>query len=309
MVIRLERNRKNKLKITKRSKIFRNGSKQLKNSFYKKGVNKAKKMFYLYPSKRFIDLRYYRPTRGKFSFRLFFNQRKANPVYIIRPFRNRYNYISRKADAKVAKRLGIKLIYKKKKSKFLKSKRLSFIKKASSKVGGIFKSYNNKRLSYKRTIFRNFYAANKSDMFPYEFSLKHKLFRICVGHLIKKGRKSWAERILSDAFFLIKKKYRVDPPMMLLKAISLLKPTLGLRPKKKGGVIYRVPFLLKDTKQLSLAIFWLLQSVRQKLGPSNDFSLTFCEEINDIVKGKMHSALKKKDEIHKLALTNRPFLK
>jgi small subunit ribosomal protein S7 len=313
-------NKLNKHKNISNSKRYKNLSIKFYNNMKNNRIEKKynKKVVYLYPSSYAKDIRYFKFQKGRFSFRRFFNERKFNPAYIVKPkflkrSRKYYHLISRKRDARIAKLLKIKLIYKNKKlginNKLIINKRKSrrpvlsktYRRNLLKKIDLTSNAYKIKRLIKKCSLE---YKQNLSN-----FSFKHRVARMCLGHLIRKGQKAWAEKTLSEAFFLIKKKYFSNPSIILLKAIQNLKPTLGLRPKKKGGVIYRVPFLLKDTKQWSLAMLWLVNAVRQKTGASSNFSNKLYLEITDIIENKAHSALKKKEEIHKLALTNRPFLK
>jgi small subunit ribosomal protein S7 len=145
----------------------------------------------------------------------------------------------------------------------------------------------------------------KEESNEYYFMYKHKLFRICLGHLIKCGEKALAEKALANLFYILKLKLEKNPELYIFDALEKLRPTLGLRPKKRGGIIYRLPFLLRETKRQSMAVLWLISQAKARSG---SLSKSLADEICDVVSGTLQGSLKKKEELHRMALSNRPFL-
>lgn len=163
-------------------------------------------------------------------------------------------------------------------------------------------------------LYKRLNVYGKPAKYPEEdFSFeKHKtaLFRILVGTFIKKGNKKAAEKIFWEICYQLKMRFHLNPSVVFGEVLTKVRPTLGVRPKKKGAVVYKLPTIMRESQQNSLTIRWLVQSVSEKKGFYSNFSDRFLSELVDLYTGKQQAgAIRKKDELHRTAFLNRPFLR
>jgi small subunit ribosomal protein S7 len=139
---------------------------------------------------------------------------------------------------------------------------------------------------------------------------KTQLFRILIGCFVKKGKKKLAEKIFLDVCYQLKLKFQLEPHSVFSEVLTKLRPTLGVKPRKRGAVVYKLPTIMRESQQNSLTIRWLVQSVFEKKGFYSSFSDRFLSELMDLYTGKQQAgAIRKKDELHRTAFLNRPFLR
>ncbi|MDO8424340.1 MAG: 30S ribosomal protein S7, partial [bacterium] len=120
----------------------------------------------------------------------------------------------------------------------------------------------------------------------------------------KCGKKSVAKKIVYNAFDIIKAKTQQDPLGVFEKAIDNAKPLLEVKPKRVGGATYQVPRPVPQDRALTLAIRWILEAARGKKGQP------MREKLADELIGAANntgSAIKKKENTHRMAEANRAF--
>ena len=125
-----------------------------------------------------------------------------------------------------------------------------------------------------------------------------------VKHVLKKGKKSLAIGLIYDAMDLIKDrtgKNAIDVFDVALKNVS---PVMEVRPRRVGGATYQVPMEVSSDRRTTLAIRWLLSAARERAGKS--FSDKLASELID-ASNETGSAIRKRDETHKMAEANRAF--
>lgn len=122
------------------------------------------------------------------------------------------------------------------------------------------------------------------------------------------GKKRVAERIVYDSFDIVKKKLNKNTSQEVLevikKAIDNVKPRVEVRPRRVGGATFQVPVEVPPERALSLALRWLRESARSKKGKPMKERLA--QELLDAYRGE-GSAVKKKEDTHKMAEANRAF--
>lgn len=120
-----------------------------------------------------------------------------------------------------------------------------------------------------------------------------------------KGKKSVAEKIVYGAFEIIKKQLN-EPDILKVfnKAIDNVRPRLEVKPRRVGGATYQVPIEVKQERGNSIALRWIRDFARSKKGKPMEQRLA--EEIIAAYKGE-GSAVKKKDDTHKMAESNKAF--
>jgi small subunit ribosomal protein S7 len=125
-----------------------------------------------------------------------------------------------------------------------------------------------------------------------------------VQHVLKKGKKSLAVGLIYDAMDLIKErtgKNAIDVFDVALKNVS---PAMEVRPRRVGGATYQVPMEVSTNRRTTLALRWILSAARERAGKS--FPDKLASELID-ASNETGSAIRKRDETHKMAEANRAF--
>lgn len=129
-----------------------------------------------------------------------------------------------------------------------------------------------------------------------------------LGRLINQimvcGKKSTAQTIVYGAVDTIKEKTGEDPIEIIDKAIDNIKPRLEVKSRRVGGATYQVPMEVSASRQMSLALRWLVQYSRAKKGQPMGRALA--NELMDAYNNQ-GSCVKKRDDTHKMAQANKAF--
>ena len=125
-----------------------------------------------------------------------------------------------------------------------------------------------------------------------------------VNHIMKDGKKGTAQRIIYDAFDIVKEKTGEEAMVVFEKAMANIKPALEVKSRRVGGANYQVPVEVKADRAQALAFRWLAQYARLRNGHSMAENLA--NEIIDASNGT-GASVKKKDDTHKMAEANKAF--
>ena len=125
-----------------------------------------------------------------------------------------------------------------------------------------------------------------------------------VQHVLKQGKKSTAVRLIYTAMDLIKERTEKNPMDVFDGAIKNVGPAMEVRPRRVGGATYQVPMEVSTGRRTTLAIRWILSAARERAGKS--FSDKLASELIDAF-NETGSAIRKRDETHKMAEANRAF--
>ena len=125
-----------------------------------------------------------------------------------------------------------------------------------------------------------------------------------INRVMKDGKKSVATRIVYEAFDMIAERTKRDPLEVFEEAFKNIEPVMEVKPRRVGGATYQVPMEVPTYRRFALATRWLLQSTRARSGKS--FSEKLAGELMDAAKNT-GSAIRKREEIHKMAEANRAF--
>ena len=137
--------------------------------------------------------------------------------------------------------------------------------------------------------------------FVYDSVLVEKL----VNYVMKEGKKNVARKIVYGTLDEIKKKMKTEKPLEVLElAIKNASPDVEVRSRRIGGATYQVPVPLKHDRSEALAVRWIVQTARSRKGKSMVEKLF--EELRN-AHSNTGSAIKKKDDTHKMADANRAF--
>ena len=125
-----------------------------------------------------------------------------------------------------------------------------------------------------------------------------------INRVMKNGKKSLAARLVYDSFEIIEQRSKRKGLEVFEEAIRNVSPAMEVRPRRVGGATYQVPMEVSPHRRFALATRWLLGSARARTG--NSFSEELAAELLDAA-NNTGSAVRKRDETHKMAEANRAF--
>ena len=125
-----------------------------------------------------------------------------------------------------------------------------------------------------------------------------------INSIMNDGKKTIAEKIVYDAIDKIKSKSKEEPINIFNEAINNLRPTVEVRSRRVGGATYQVPVEVKSKRSQALALRWLVEASRKR--KDKQMSDKIFNEIYDAYQNK-GSAIKKKEDTHKMAESNKAF--
>ena len=126
-----------------------------------------------------------------------------------------------------------------------------------------------------------------------------------INALMKRGKKSTAERICYGAFAIVAEKSGGEEALAVFKkALENIKPRIEVKSRRVGGATFQVPVEVRPERRTSLGMRWLIvysdkrgeKTMREKLAG----------EILDAAANR-GSAVKKREETHKMADANKAF--
>jgi small subunit ribosomal protein S7 len=125
-----------------------------------------------------------------------------------------------------------------------------------------------------------------------------------VQHMMQRGKKSTATRIVHDTMEIIGEKTGKNPMETFDTALRNVGPLMEVRPRRVGGATYQVPMEVPGNRRLTLSIRWILQAAEARSGKS--FADKLSSELLDAASNQ-GAAVRKRDEAHKMAEANRAF--
>ena len=145
--------------------------------------------------------------------------------------------------------------------------------------------------------------AVKRDVLP-DPIYNSKLVTKLINSLMLDGKKGVAQKILYQAFDMIKEKTSQDPMEVFAKAMENIKPALEVKSRRVGGANYQVPVEVRADRKQALGFRWLVNYARLRGGHSMAENLA--NEIIDASNGT-GAAVKKREETHRMAEANKAF--
>ena len=125
-----------------------------------------------------------------------------------------------------------------------------------------------------------------------------------INKLMKHGKKSIAENIVYTSIEQLAQKVSKKPLEAFEDVIRNVSPIMEVKSRRVGGSTYQVPIEVKKDRAVSLAMRWLIENARKRSGKDMIDRLTheFIDAFN-----KIGNSIKKKDETHKMAESNKAF--
>lgn len=125
-----------------------------------------------------------------------------------------------------------------------------------------------------------------------------------INHIMRKGKKTIAQKIVYSAFDIVKEKTNKEPLEIFRQAVANAAPSLEVKPRRIGGASYQVPTEVKGERRTTLAMRWMINSARARKG--KPIAEKLAQEIID-ASNNTGNAIKKKNDIHRMAEANRAF--
>ena len=128
-----------------------------------------------------------------------------------------------------------------------------------------------------------------------------------INSLMVSGKKSVAEGIVYGALEIFEQRAQqegMDGSKLFNKAIDNVRPRLEVKARRLGGATYQVPIEVPVARGNALAMRWIRDFARKKKGKPMRNKLA--EELLAAFKGE-GAAVKKRDDTHKMAESNKAF--
>ena len=118
------------------------------------------------------------------------------------------------------------------------------------------------------------------------------------------GKKSVAETIVYGALDAVEANMKQDPIEVFHQALENVAPHVEVRSRRVGGATYQVPVDVRPERRQALAIRWLIAAARKR----NETTMIerLSGELMDAANNR-GSAVKKREDTHKMADANRAF--
>ena len=122
--------------------------------------------------------------------------------------------------------------------------------------------------------------------------------------IMRRGKKSVAEKILYRSLDIIREKTKGDPITIFKQAIDNVKPMIEVKPRRVGGATYQVPVEVRGGRKTALAIRWIITYARQR--PERKMEEALSAEFIDAA-NRRGAAIKRREDTHKMAEANKAF--
>ena len=125
-----------------------------------------------------------------------------------------------------------------------------------------------------------------------------------VNNLMLQGKKSVAFKVFYDAMDLIKERTKQDEHAIWKKALNNAMPQVEVRSRRIGGATFQIPTEIRAKRKISIGMKWLIRFARSRSGKGMAEKLA--AELIAASKGE-GAAVKRKEDTHKMAESNRAF--
>ena len=126
-----------------------------------------------------------------------------------------------------------------------------------------------------------------------------------INRLMRDGKKTVAQRVVYDAFELLKKEG--DPIKIFEQAIDNVGPKQEVKARRIGGAAYQVPQEVRGARKTALAIRWILEAAKKRpTAEHKSFASKLAVELKDASQN-LGEAIRKRDIAHRMAEANKAF--
>jgi len=125
-----------------------------------------------------------------------------------------------------------------------------------------------------------------------------------VNLLMVNGKKATAETIVYTALETLAQRSGENPLSTFEKAIENVRPTVEVKSRRVGGSTYQVPVEVRLVRSNALAMRWIIEAARKR--GERSMAIRLANELLEAAESK-GAAVKKREEIHRIAEANRAF--
>jgi small subunit ribosomal protein S7 len=147
------------------------------------------------------------------------------------------------------------------------------------------------------------HAAEKREVLP-DPKFHNLVVTKFVNALMYDGKRAVAEAVVYDAIEALAKTSKRDGVEAFLEAITNVKPFIEVKSRRVGGATYQVPIEVRGPRAQQLSIKWIIAAARKR--GEKTMMDRLAGELNDALNNR-GSAMKKREETHKMAEANKAF--
>ena len=125
-----------------------------------------------------------------------------------------------------------------------------------------------------------------------------------VNNVMLSGKKTVAQKIVYDAFDIVKEKSGKEALEAFEEALNNVMPVLEVKARRVGGATYQVPLEIRPERRQTLGLRWLVLYARKR----NEKNM--CDKLAGEILDSIDvngGAFKKKEDMHKMAEANKAF--
>ena len=143
----------------------------------------------------------------------------------------------------------------------------------------------------------------KRDVLP-DPIYNSKVVTKLINNVMLDGKKTVAQKIVYDAFNIVKEKQGRDALEVFEEALNNVMPVLEVKARRVGGATYQVPIEIRAERRQTLGLRYLVSYARNR--HEKTMAEKLANEIMDAAKG-VGGAVKKREDTHKMAEANKAF--
>ena len=143
----------------------------------------------------------------------------------------------------------------------------------------------------------------KRDVLP-DPIYNSKVITKLINQVMYDGKKGIAQRIVYDAFDLIKEKTGREAMEVFNQAMENIMPMVETKARRVGGSNYQVPIEVRPDRRQTLGLRWLVTFTRKR--SERTMKERLAAEIMDAANNN-GASVKKREDTHKMAEANKAF--
>jgi small subunit ribosomal protein S7 len=125
-----------------------------------------------------------------------------------------------------------------------------------------------------------------------------------INKIMLGGKRSLAERIVYDAFEIVRTRSGTEPLQVFKRAVDNVRPTLEVKSRRVGGATYQVPIEVRQGRATTLALRWIVMFTRQRR--EHTMAERLANELLD-ASNNVGASVKRREDTHKMAEANKAF--
>lgn len=125
-----------------------------------------------------------------------------------------------------------------------------------------------------------------------------------INYVMERGKKTVAQKIVYGMLDIVAEKTKKNPMEVFEEALKNVSPVVEVRSRRVGGSNYQIPVPVRPERRMMLAYRWLIDAAASQKGRPMKEKLA-SEIIN--AANNEGSAIKKKQDVHRMAEANRAF--